>query len=90
MEDDLHLTNIQYERGLAVFYATYIASEVPSNIILKRVTPKIWLPALTFAWGLMCMSLGFVQNYAGFVAVRALLGLCEGGLFPGCVCDNLH
>jgi MFS family permease len=85
MEDDLHLTNIQYEQGLAVFYATYIASELPSNIILKKITPRIWLPALTFAWGLMCMALGFVKNYAGFVAVRALLGLAEGGLFPGCI-----
>jgi MFS family permease len=85
MEDDLHLTNIQYETGLAVFYATYIASEIPSNIILKKVTPKIWLPLLTFLWGLMCMALGFVKNYTGFVTVRALLGLTEGGLFPGSI-----
>lgn len=31
------------------------------------------------------MCLGFVQNYAGFVAVRALLGIAEGGLLPGMV-----
>jgi MFS family permease len=85
METDLHLTNIQYEQGLAVFYATYIASEIPSNIILKKITPKIWLPTLTFSWGLMCMALGFVKNYTGFVTVRALLGLTEGGLFPGSI-----
>lgn len=32
------------------------------------------------------MCLGFVQNFAGFVAVRALLGIAEGGLLPGMVC----
>lgn len=32
------------------------------------------------------MCLGFVQNFAGFVAVRALLGVAEGGLLPGMVC----
>lgn len=35
------------------------------------------------------MCLGFVQNYGGFVAVRALLGIAEGGLLPGMV-SNLE
>ena len=36
-------------------------------------------------WGIVTMCLGFVQNYAGFVAVRAILGLTEGGLLPGII-----
>ena len=35
------------------------------------------------------MCLGFVQNYAGFVAVRGILGVAEGGLLPGMVCQSL-
>lgn len=31
------------------------------------------------------MCLGFVNNYAQFTAVRALLGITEGGLLPGMV-----
>lgn len=31
------------------------------------------------------MCLGFVRNYSDFLAVRALLGLAEGGLLPGMV-----
>jgi MFS family permease len=31
------------------------------------------------------MSLGFVKNYSQFIAVRAILGICEGGLLPGMV-----
>lgn len=31
------------------------------------------------------MCLGFVRNFASFVAVRAILGLVEGGLLPGMV-----
>jgi MFS family permease len=60
-------------------------SEVPSNLVLKKVTPRIWLSILTFAWGTVAMCLGFIQNFAGFVTVRAILGLCEGGLLPGMV-----
>lgn len=31
------------------------------------------------------MCLGFVQSFGGFVAVRAVLGMTEGGLLPGMV-----
>ncbi|KAK8080813.1 hypothetical protein PG997_008631 [Apiospora hydei] len=85
LEEDTHMSDHQYDQGLAVYYATYIASEIPSNLIMKRVSPKKWLPFLTFAWGLVAMCLGFVQNFAGFVAVRAILGLTEGGLLPGMI-----
>ncbi|KAH7104811.1 major facilitator superfamily transporter [Auriculariales sp. MPI-PUGE-AT-0066] len=82
---DLNITNHQYNQGLAVFYATYIASELPSNLVLKKVSPKIWLPLLTCSWGIVTMCLGFVRGFGSFVAVRAVLGLTEGGLLPGMV-----
>jgi hypothetical protein len=31
------------------------------------------------------MSMGFIHNFDQFVSLRALLGLAEGGLFPGMV-----
>ncbi|OQD80460.1 hypothetical protein PENANT_c035G03521 [Penicillium antarcticum] len=85
LEEDLSISDHQYDVGLAVFYLTYICSELPSNLVLKRASPKLWLPFLTAVWGIITMCLGFVQNFAGFVAVRALLGVAEGGLLPGMV-----
>lgn len=85
LEANLKMTDHQYDTGLAIFYATYIASEIPSNLVLKKISPKIWLPALTCMWGLVTMCLGFVRNYKEFMAVRAILGITEGGLLPGMV-----
>ncbi|KAG9235087.1 major facilitator superfamily domain-containing protein [Amylocarpus encephaloides] len=85
LEKDVKMTDHQYDTGLAVYYATYIASEIPSNLILRKVSPKIWLPALTVMWGIVTMCLGFVKSYAGFMVVRAILGITEGGLLPGIV-----
>ncbi|KAK3066093.1 hypothetical protein LTS18_002035, partial [Coniosporium uncinatum] len=85
LEKSLNITDKQYSVGLTVFYATYIASEIPSNLLIKKVTPKIWLPLLTIVWGIVTMCLGFVKGYGSFVAVRAILGMCEGGLLPGMV-----
>ncbi|KAK1240567.1 hypothetical protein MKX07_004595 [Trichoderma sp. CBMAI-0711] len=93
LEADLGISDEQYSQGLAVFYATYIAwsvqsqitHELPSNLVLKKVSPRIWLPSLTVAWGIITMCLGFVRSFGSFAAVRALLGVAEGGLFPGIV-----
>ncbi|KAI1186641.1 major facilitator superfamily domain-containing protein [Nemania serpens] len=85
LENDIGITDHQYDVGLAVFYATYIFGEVPSNLILKKVTPSVWLPCLAFFWGIVAMSTGFIKSFPHFVAVRAILGLCEGGLLPGMI-----
>jgi len=90
LEKDININDHQYSIGLCVFYATYIASELPSNLVLKKVSPKIWLPLLTAVWGVLTMCLGFVRNFASFVTVRALLGVAEGGLLPGMVLYLSH
>ncbi|OBT39494.1 hypothetical protein VE00_10521 [Pseudogymnoascus sp. WSF 3629] len=85
MEHDINISDHQYDTCLVIYYAFYIASEIPSNLVLKKISPKIWLPVLTAAWGIVAMSLGFVQNYAGLMVARAFLGATEGGLLPGIV-----
>ncbi|GAB0138810.1 hypothetical protein EsDP_00007032 [Epichloe bromicola] len=85
LEESLYLSDQQFTTGLAVFYATYVASELPSNLLLKRAPPRILLPCLACVWGIVTMCLGFVRGSASFVAVRALLGMAEGGLLPGMV-----
>lgn len=62
-----------------------MCSELPSNLILKRLTPRFWLAFLTCAWGIVTMCLGFVRSFGSFVAVRAVLGITEGGLLPGMI-----
>jgi MFS family permease len=68
-----------------VTYVPYIAAELPSNLILKKIGPRILLPTLCTAWGLVTILQCEARNFSGFVACRFFLGLCEGGLFPGVV-----
>ncbi|EED12163.1 MFS transporter, putative [Talaromyces stipitatus ATCC 10500] len=85
LEADTGITDHQYDIGLAVFYLFYVCSELPSNLVLKKASPRIWLPFLTILWGIITMCLGFIHSFGSFVAVRALLGIAEGGLLPGMV-----
>ncbi|PON22105.1 hypothetical protein TGAM01_v208979 [Trichoderma gamsii] len=85
MVNDLHMTGNQYLTGLTVYFIGYVLFEVPCNIILKKTSPRLWLPTLTIAWGVVATLLGVVQNLSGFLVARFFLGVTESGLFPGVV-----
>lgn len=76
---ELHLSSTQYNICLTVFFFSYSLFEVPSNILLKRLTPKIWFPIITFTVGICMMAQGLVHSYGGLLATRFLLGMCEAG-----------
>ena len=71
--------------ALMVTFIPYILIEIPSNFLLKKIGPRWLLPGLCIGWGLVTTLESLVQNYAGFIACRFFIGLCEGGLFPGYV-----
>ncbi|KIW09425.1 uncharacterized protein PV09_00311 [Verruconis gallopava] len=83
LAEDLHLTPGQYNWCLTAFFFTYCAFEPPSNVILKKIRPSIWLPAIMVAWGTVMTLMGLVQSYAGLLTARIFLGITEAGLFPG-------
>ncbi|KAI9808801.1 MAG: hypothetical protein M1825_003954 [Sarcosagium campestre] len=79
--DTLGMTDPQYNWCLTVFFFTYAAFEVPSNLLLKRLRPSIWLPTIMVAWGTVMTLMGIVQNYRGLLTARLFLGLTEAGLY---------
>ncbi len=62
---------------------TYLICEVPSNLVLKLFTPRIWIAALSTTWGITATLSGLVDSYGSLVACRLVLGVLEAGLFPG-------
>lgn len=83
MESDLGLSSSQFQTAVSILFVTYVTFEIPSNLVLKKFTPRLWLSFLILAWGIVAIFQGFVQNYGGLVACRLLLGAFEAGLFPG-------
>ncbi|EXJ82166.1 hypothetical protein A1O1_08235 [Capronia coronata CBS 617.96] len=82
MEKDLGLVGYEYNIVLTIFFCMYLAVEIPSNIILKHVGPKWYLPGLVFGFGLVSLCTAFVESYAGLATTRAFLGIFEGGAMP--------
>ena len=44
LESDLHMSGSDFNVALLVFFAPYILFEIPSNLVLRKVTPQRWLP----------------------------------------------
>jgi MFS family permease len=51
--------------------------------VLKKFRPSRWIAFITTAWGIVATLTGITQGYASLIACRLILGLFEGGLFPG-------
>ncbi|KAF7315002.1 MFS domain-containing protein [Mycena indigotica] len=82
---DLKMTPKQYSIALTVTYVPYIAAELPSNLLLKKIGPNLMLPTMITLWGIVTACQGTVKSYGGLLACRFFLGLLEGGVFPGLV-----
>ncbi|KAI1912113.1 hypothetical protein LOZ53_004503 [Ophidiomyces ophidiicola] len=84
LEKDLNLKGSEYNWCLTVFFFTYATFEIPSNVLLKKLKPSIYLPSIMLAWGTVMTLMGIVQNYHGLLISRIFLGITEAGLYPGC------
>ncbi|MCJ1463803.1 hypothetical protein MMC07_002412 [Pseudocyphellaria aurata] len=85
LEKSLHMNPKGNGYNIALFSFTipFVLFEVPSNIVLKKVPPMIWLGGIMICWGLCTMGQGLTQNFGGLVTCRALMGFFESGFVPG-------
>lgn len=82
-EEDLGLVGNQFQIAVSILFVTYITFEVPSNLVIQKFTPRYFIAFITVGWGIVATLTGLVQNYAGLIACRLVLGALEAGLFPG-------
>lgn len=71
--------------ALFTFFITYILFEVPSNIVLKKLRPSLFLSSIIAVWGCLTVAMGCTKSFAGLVVCRLLIGFFEAGFFPGCI-----
>jgi len=83
LEAEFNLTSTQYSIVLLVFFISYVLFEIPSNLIIARVRPSIYLSSLCVAWGIVAACAAATQNWSQLAAVRFVLGITEAGFAPG-------
>ncbi|KAK2796734.1 hypothetical protein FQN51_009072 [Onygenales sp. PD_10] len=87
LQEDLGMTNGQYNATLTIFFVSYSLLEPLTNVLLKKLRPSIFIPIIMVGWagvqGICMTCMGLVHNFSGLMAARWFLGVAEAGLFPG-------
>ena len=83
MNRDLHFSATVYGLGAGLFFLSYSACEIPSNLMLHRIGARRWMARILLTWGILAMLMARVRTPLEFYGLRLLLGAAEAGFFPG-------
>lgn len=67
-----------------MYFVTYIIVQPAVPYLVHKMGPRWFLTSITLIWGVITISIGFANNHRTLIALRALLGVFEAGLIPGC------
>ncbi|MBM3800780.1 MAG: MFS transporter [Acidimicrobiia bacterium] len=90
MSADLGFSEAVFGFGAGIFYLGYILLEIPGALIVEKWSARIWMARIMISWGLCTVLVGFVHTANQFYIARCLLGVAEGGFFPGIVVYLAH
>ena len=85
MNKDLRISSEQFGLVAGVFFFGYILSGIPSNLMLHKIGARVWIPAILVIWGFLALMTGLAHSVQQLYMMRFLLGVAEGGYFPGVV-----
>ncbi|TVY73611.1 Vitamin H transporter [Lachnellula suecica] len=83
LEQVLHLTAKQTSTALALFYVAYVVFDFPSNLIMTRLSPRVWMSRIVLAVGIIGACFAAVKAAWSLLLLRFLLGVVIAGMWPG-------
>ncbi|KAF9013055.1 MFS general substrate transporter [Cyathus striatus] len=86
MQQDLHINDVQYATVIAILFVSYCPAQIPSNMVLNKVTRPSWYIGICVVlWGLTSLLTGITHNFGGILACRVFIGLPEAAFYPGAI-----
>ncbi|TVY15200.1 MFS transporter prlL [Lachnellula arida] len=79
----LKMSADDYNWVQSIYFISYIVFEVPSNLLLKKMSPRNWQFRIILSWGIVLACHAAVKNKKGLYTARFFLGMMEAGMFPG-------
>ena len=79
----LNISEHQVATGLALFYASYVVLELPSNLVMSKLEPSVWLARIVISVGVIGTAMVGMRSAASYYVLRLLLGAVEAGMWPG-------
>lgn len=83
MKADLKFKGNQFNQINTVFTVGYVLGQVPSNLALQYIKPRIFLPSMMIIWALLTMCTAASHRPQDIMAIRFFQGLAESSTFVG-------
>lgn len=75
---NFEMTDILTDLDASIFFVSYALAEPVTNVLLKRLTPRVFFTGIILMWGLTMALMGLVTNYAGLLVRLRTEYLFEG------------
>ncbi|KAK9235607.1 major facilitator superfamily domain-containing protein [Lipomyces kononenkoae] len=85
LEKDLKMTGTDFNLATSILFVGYLLMQLPSNLLLTRVRPSVYLGAAMAIWGIVSCSQAAVRSFGSLIACRLILGVVEAPFFPGAI-----
>ncbi|KAI0707068.1 MFS general substrate transporter [Earliella scabrosa] len=82
MQEDLGLHGNQLNYITTAWTCGYVIGQIPSNMLITRIRPSLWIPTMEVIWSVLTMVLASAKNFETLVAVRFFVGLAESTFYP--------
>jgi MFS transporter, ACS family, pantothenate transporter len=83
MKEDLSMSGNDLNYLNTFWNIGYIIGQLPSQIIITKVRPSIWLPTAELLWSIIVIGMAGAKNVETMCALRFLVGLLEASAYPG-------
>ncbi|KAK0194100.1 MFS general substrate transporter [Armillaria mellea] len=60
----------------------YVIGQIPSNMLITRIRPSLWIPTMEIIWSVLTMLLSTTHNFSSICALRFFVGLAESTFYP--------
>lgn len=82
MKEDLHMNGNQINLIDIAWIVGYVVGQLPSQLIITKVRPSIWIPSCELIWTALTFSLAGVKTSGHVMAIRFFVGLVESVFYP--------
>ncbi|GAA6041481.1 hypothetical protein JCM8097_001897 [Rhodosporidiobolus ruineniae] len=83
MKEDLNMYGNELTTAITVWTVGYCVGQIPSNLLLTRISPRWWIPSLELLWGVATLFTYKATTVSHLYVCRFFVGLAEAGFYPG-------
>lgn len=82
MKEDLAMNGNEINLVDVAWTVGYVVGQIPSQIILTKVRPSVWVPTCELVWTILTFCLAAAKTSNHVIAIRFFVGLAESSFYP--------